>query len=232
MLGNLFLRIFDIFSESKRKQQRLWKKNTTRCLHFTASCRWLSTTSFHVGMTSGFFAGILRLGYVPSEPIFQRSRLQHSCCSYPLGFFISLIFLHCSPYQHPSVLDEHLSLFVELFPDSSVVFKQHRLIHHPNVLRASGPFVYQIVLRYERKHQRLTHNICNFKNICKSLGLRHQICQFNDWRHSPSFKKHDFPGSWVKHLSTVFDSDFDNKNFFSLRRSVSFEARCDKGDKV
>ena len=150
-----------------------------------------------------FFAWILQLGCVPSEPIFQRSRLQHSCCSYPLVFFISLIFFTLltlrTPYD-PSVLDEHLSLFVELFPDSSVVFKQHRLIHYPNVLRASGPFVYQNVLRYERKHQffkRFTHNICNFKNICKSLSLRHQICQFNDWRHSPPFKKHDFPGSSV-----------------------------------
>ena len=70
------------------------------------------------------------------------------------------------------------------------------------------------------------------KNICKSLGLRHQICQFNDWRHSQPFKKHDFPGSSVKHLSTVFDSDFDYQKFFWLRRSVSFETRCDKGDKV
>ena len=112
---------------------------------------------------------------------------------------------------------------MELFPDSSVVFKQHRLIHYPNVLRASGPFVYQSVLRYERKHQffkRLTHNICNFKNICKSLSLRHQICQFNDWRHSPPFKKHDFPGSSVKHLSTVFDSDFDYKNFFGCDEAL------------
>ena len=183
-----------------------------------------------------FFAWILRLGCVPSEPIFQRSRLQHSCCSYPLVFFISLIlFLHCLPYEHPSVLDEHLSLFVELFPDSSVVFKQHRLIHYPNVLRASGPFVYQSVLRYERKHQffkRLTHNICNFKNISKSLSLRHQICQFNDWRHSPPFKKTWFSRLFSKTSFNCFWLWFWLQKFFWLRRSVSFDTRCDKGDKV
>ena len=67
---------------------------------------------------------------------------------------------------------------------------------------------------------RLTHNICNFKNTCKSLGLQHQICQFNDWRQSPPFKKHDFPGSSVKHLSNVFDSDFDYKNFFGCDEAL------------
>ena len=224
MLGNFFLRFFDIFLESKRKQQRLWKKNTTRCLHFTASCRCLSRTSFHVGMTSGFFC--------LNTWTWLRTFWAHLSAKQTTAFLLFLsvgvfhfpdFFLHCSPYEHPSVLDEHLSLFVELFPDSSVVFKQHRLIHYPNVLRASGRFVYQSGLRYERKHQffkRLTHNICNFKNICKSLSLRHQICQFNDWRHSPPFKKHDFPGSSVKHLSTVFDSDFDYKNFFGCDEAL------------
>ena len=72
------------------------------------------------------------------------------------------------------VSDDHLESYTYLFPLESVTSKQHKLIHFPRILKCSGPFLYQSVLRYERKHQffkRLTHNICNFKNICKSLAI-------------------------------------------------------------
>ena len=167
MLGNIFLRFFWYFFRIKEKTAKTLKEKYDQM--FTLY-RFLPLL-VHDLVPCGNDIWIFLLEYFDLvayllSPSFSEADysilgvLIRWCVSFPW------FFLHCSPYEHPSVLDEHLSLFVELFPDSSVVFKQHRLIHYPNVLRASGPFVYQSVLRFERKHQffkRLTHNICNFK---------------------------------------------------------------------
>ena len=94
------------------------------------------------------------------------------------------------------VSDEHLETLVQLLPSESVTFRQHKLIHYPRVLKSSGPFLYQSVLRYERKHQffkRLTHNICNFKNICKNLAIRHQVNEYFNWKDDIPIKQNIFP---------------------------------------
>ena len=51
------------------------------------------------------------------------------------------------------LVHNHLNLFSEVFPHSSVIFKQHHLIHYPTVIRSCGPLLYLSVLRYERKPQ-------------------------------------------------------------------------------
>ena len=49
-------------------------------------------------------------------------------------------------------LEQHLAAFREMYPAESIIFKQHKLIHFPRILKSSGPFLYQSVLKYERKH--------------------------------------------------------------------------------
>ena len=108
------------------------------------------------------------------------------------------------------LVHNHLNLFSEVFPDSSVIFKQHHLIHYPTVIRSCGPLLYLSVLRYERKHQffkKLANNICNFKNLTKSLAMRHQIAQFVDWRNGLPVKKDDFPGARLVEFSEFFKSE-------------------------
>ena len=107
---------------------------------------------------------------------------------------------------------------MQLFPTESVTFKQHKLIHYPRVLKSSGPFLYQSVLRYERKHQffkRLTHNICNFKNICKSLALRHQVNEYYQWNESVPVKVNEFPGCKTETLSeSLMSRNEEYRKFF------------------
>ena len=108
-----------------------------------------------------------------------------------------ILFVHLKVVCVFSVVsDEHLETLVQLFPSESVRFRQHKLIHYPRVLKSSGPLLYQSVLRYERKHQffkRLTHNICNFKNICKSLAIRHQVNEYFNWKDDIPIKQNIFP---------------------------------------
>ena len=97
-----------------------------------------------------------------------------------------------------------------MFPDSSVIFKQQHLIHYPTVIRSCGPPLYLSVLRYERKHQffkKLANNICNFKNLTKSLAVRHQIAQFVDWRNGLPVKEDDFSGARLVEFSEFFKSE-------------------------
>ena len=92
-------------------------------------------------------------------------------------------------------------MFKKLFANQPVIFKQHRLIHYPTILQQSGPFTHMCVLKYERKHQffkRLAHQVCNFKNICKTMINRHQLEHFVHWSSSDNSLATEFgPGKWV-----------------------------------
>ena len=51
------------------------------------------------------------------------------------------------------LVHNHLNLFSEVFPDNSVIFKKHHLIHYSIIICSCGPLLYLSVLRYERKHR-------------------------------------------------------------------------------
>ena len=75
---------------------------------------------------------------------------------------------------------DHFELFKELFPDARVIPKQHFLTHYPRCIRLVGPLVNFWAMRFEAKHnffRRLAHIVCNFKNFCKTMALRHQMAQ-------------------------------------------------------
>lgn len=95
---------------------------------------------------------------------------------------MSLVFAPCIPegslHFLERVIEEHLELFVELYPDKNVKPKQHYLLHYPRCIRLIGPLVRFWCMRFEAKHnffRRLSHIVCNFKNICKTMALRHQM---------------------------------------------------------
>ena len=54
---------------------------------------------------------------------------------------------------------------------------------------------------------KLASNICNFKNLTKSLAMRHQIAQFVDWRNGLPVKEDNFPGARLLKFSEFFDSE-------------------------
>ncbi|KAL2101379.1 hypothetical protein ACEWY4_003140 [Coilia grayii] len=83
-------------------------------------------------------------------------------------------------YYLQYLIADHLELFKELFPEAKVRPKQHYLTHYPRCIRLVGPLVKFWTMRFEAKHnffRRLSHIVCNFKNICKTMAKRHQLTQ-------------------------------------------------------
>ena len=112
-----------------------------------------------------------------------------------------------------------------MYPAESTIFKQHKLIHYLRILKSSGPFLYQSVLKYEIKHIFIKHiadNKNNFKNICYTIAVRHQLNQFLDWRDSVSRKSERFPNEKVVTVSDelahcFYPEVFPNNEVFESR---------------
>ena len=78
------------------------------------------------------------------------------------------------------IIEEHHTLFLELFPHRHLRPKHHFMIHYPSAIQKLGPLVQYWAMRFEAKHgffKRISHVTCNFKNICKTMAFRHQMMQ-------------------------------------------------------
>jgi len=90
-----------------------------------------------------------------------------------------------------SLIVEHHSLFLLVYPDRRFIYKHHRMIHYPTLIRRSGPLLRMMVMRFEAKHnffKRLSAIICNFQNITLSLARRHQMAHCFKWNSLPPLK--------------------------------------------
>lgn len=77
-------------------------------------------------------------------------------------------------------IQEHHSLFLELFPDLHLRPKHHFMLHYPMAIKQLGPLRQYWAMRFEAKHgffKRISHVTCNFRNIAKTMAFRHQIMQ-------------------------------------------------------
>ena len=81
---------------------------------------------------------------------------------------------YCSVLQ--LVIDEHHSLFSELYSNTAITPKFHFLIHYSNQIAALGPMIRNWTMRYEAKLNLFKRAAClgNFKNIALTLAHRHQ----------------------------------------------------------
>ena len=74
-----------------------------------------------------------------------------------------------SELPYPSdLIEEHHSLFRMCYPDKKLIHKHHRMIRYPRLIRASGPLLRMMVMRFEAEHnffKRLSSVMCHFKNI-------------------------------------------------------------------
>nr|XP_057925469.1 uncharacterized protein LOC131127529 [Doryrhamphus excisus] len=76
------------------------------------------------------------------------------------------------------IIEEHHSLFLELFPHLHLRPKHHFMVHYPRAIRKLGPLIHFWSMRFEAKHnffKRVSHITCNFRNICKTMAYRHQM---------------------------------------------------------
>ncbi|KAJ8029948.1 hypothetical protein HOLleu_29486 [Holothuria leucospilota] len=76
------------------------------------------------------------------------------------------------------LIRDHHSHFLTLFPGRHLKPKHHHLTHYPRLIRKVGPLIRFWTMRFEAKHnfsRRLSHIVCNFQNIAKTLAYRNQM---------------------------------------------------------
>lgn len=89
------------------------------------------------------------------------------------------------------LISEHLSHFKAIFPENSIIPKQHYLIHIPTMITLNGPLIRSSCFAFESAHiyfKRLAQNQ-SFKNLNVSLAKRHQLLEcsyFGDSNENPS----------------------------------------------
>jgi len=77
------------------------------------------------------------------------------------------------------IISEFLQEYRAVFAQSLTV-KFHNMIHYPRVIKMLGPLYHIWVMRCEGKHSELkkaAHTSGSYKNICKTLAVRHQLKQ-------------------------------------------------------
>jgi hypothetical protein len=89
------------------------------------------------------------------------------------------------------IIDEHLSNFKKLFPNSNILPKHHYLVHIPSTIQQLGPMVRSACFSFESAHSYFKElaRKQNFKNLPLSLAKRNQFkecCNFGDSSESSS----------------------------------------------
>lgn len=92
------------------------------------------------------------------------------------------------------LIQDHHTLFREIFPMTRLLPKHHLVVHYPMVLRELGPLIHMWSMRFEAKHhlsKRLASVVCCFKDICYTAASRHQISQCCRWQQGPEIFRID-----------------------------------------
>lgn len=74
------------------------------------------------------------------------------------------------------LIEEHHSLFKEVYPDLPVLPKHHFMTHYPEQILRYGPLIHSWTMRHEAKNKfsKQVARFGNFKNICYSVAQKHQ----------------------------------------------------------
>lgn len=77
------------------------------------------------------------------------------------------------------LIEEKLVLFTELYPNESIIPKQHYMIHYPSQILRSGPLIHSWTMRHEAKLSfvKRASRRGNFKNVCLTAAKKHQLWQ-------------------------------------------------------
>lgn len=77
------------------------------------------------------------------------------------------------------LIQDHHQHFLEPFGNARQLKpKHHHMIHYPMAIQKLGPLTRFWAMRFEAKHnfsRRLSHIVCNFQNIAKTLAYRNQM---------------------------------------------------------
>lgn len=100
---------------------------------------------------------------------------------------LRMIVLYCCGLAFTEPELEYLSVIIAEFLqeyrsvfDGTLTLKFHNMLHYPRVIRLLGPLYSMWVMRCEAKHaelKKVAQSTGNFRNICRTLAVRHQLRQ-------------------------------------------------------
>lgn len=104
------------------------------------------------------------------------------------------------------LVEEHHTLFLQIFPDKTLTPKQHNLLHYGEAIRLNGPLTQYSAMRSEAKHQlaKITSGLsCNFRNIPLTVARKYQLVSFSDWRQNRIFPNNSMERSKHDEVTSV-----------------------------
>ena len=117
------------------------------------------------------------------------------------------------------LIERHLKEFKKLFPEANILPKQHYLLHLPSQIKALGPAVRHMCMRFESKHCFFKQWALksSFKNICQSLVKHNQLyeCSQNVQEKHPIFSSELEVGP-VSEVKNVRYVEGKVKDFFGI----------------
>ena len=74
------------------------------------------------------------------------------------------------------LIEEHHSLFKDLYPDFPLILKHHVMVRYPEQILRHGPLIHSWTMRHEAKNKfsKQFARYGNFKNVCFSVAQKHQ----------------------------------------------------------
>ena len=115
-------------------------------------------------------------------------------------------------YALTAMIQDHHSLYKELFPEIPLTPKQHHMIHYPNTIRRFGPLGLYSCMRFEGKHKPLKHiaRTCNnYVNVEKTVAKKHQLGQSYEFllKEDIDHRSIDISGQCVVPASVISNAE-------------------------
>ena len=90
---------------------------------------------------------------------------------------------YCTISSHDTIsflrvlIEEKLDLFKKLYPESSMIPKQHYMVHYPSQISRLGPLIQSWNMRQESKLSfvKRVSRQSNYKNVCLTVAKKHQF---------------------------------------------------------
>ena len=80
------------------------------------------------------------------------------------------------------LIEEHHSLFSQLYGSNSIIPKMHFMVHYPSQILTFGPLIHSWTMRHEAKLRIIKRaaRASNYKNVCQTVAKRHQhlLCYY------------------------------------------------------
>ena len=106
-------------------------------------------------------------------------------------------------------IEEKLSTFRQIYPDSRIIPKLHYLVHYPSQVEKFGPLIHSWTMRHESKLSfvKSVSRRSNFKNVPKTVCEKHQLWHCYKLHVENTYLHTNFESGPTKHSNELSSED-------------------------